>query len=520
MNAASFVSRPLVIAALVAFVVAGVLPIAVMVVRIAPNDLAQLGEPRTIALLGRTLAYGLGVALLALAVGLPFGFCVARTDMPLANVLRPLGVVPLLLPPMILAMVWTAAAGIRGAGAAYFVSVLNTFPLVALFAARAFERIDGRQEEAALLSGGLRAVIRADLPLVLPPALCGACLAFVFTVNDFSVPDYVSWIGVPKFNVYADEIFASWRIDSAPGRAVATALPLVLLTLATLLPALALRRKGAMASFSGDFRQPSRLALGAWRWPAFVFCIAVLALGALFPIARLVWESGGGAGPRGFALGTMRAAFSLALERGRSDLQNSLLWAFAAACLCVPLGLVIGHAIERARRGRWLEVFALGPIAVPAILFGIGAIVVWNHDATASFYDGGSMVVLLLVGRFVVFPILVSSGAVAMLDPKLEEAALLAGARPLNRLFGIVAPSLRSSLAGAWVLVFVLALRELDATILVPAANHTALFRIYNAVHFGRDDFVAALALLTIFLIVLPGLLWSLFARQRLELLP
>ena len=69
-------------------------------------------------------------------------------------------------------------------------------------------------------------------------------------------------------------------------------------------------------------------------------------------------------------------------------------------------------------------------------------------------------------------------------------------------------------------LVFVLALRELDATLLVPAANHTAMFRIFNQIHFGRDAFVAALALLLVFLIVLPGLLWSLFARKRLELLP
>jgi iron(III) transport system permease protein len=512
------VSRPLVIAAALAFLVAGVLPIAAMLARVAPGDLATLGDARTLALLGRTLAYGLGVAALAVVVGLPFGFLVARTDMPMASVLRPLGVVPLLLPPMILAMVWTVVAGIRGASAAYFVSVLNTFPLVALFAARAFERIDGRQEEAALLSGGLRAVIRADLPLVLPPALCGACLAFVFTVNDFSVPDYVSWIGVPKFNVYADEIFATWRIDSQPGRAVATALPLVALTLATLLPALALRRKGAMASFAGDFRSPSKLALGAWRWPAFAFVAAVLALGCVIPIGRLVYESGGGT--RGFELAKLQKAFGLAIERGRGDLRNSIVWAFAAASLCVPIGLVLGHAIERARRGRWLEPFALAPIAVPAILFGIGAIVVWNHDWSAQFYDGGGLVVLLLIGRFVVFAILVAAGAVAMLDPKLEEAARVAGARPLKRLFAVVAPSTRSALAGAWVLVFVLAVRELDATILVPAANHTALFRIYNAVHFGRDDFVAAMALIAIFLIVLPGLLWSLFARTRLELLP
>jgi ABC-type Fe3+ transport system permease subunit len=67
---------------------------------------------------------------------------------------------------------------------------------------------------------------------------------------------------------------------------------------------------------------------------------------------------------------------------------------------------------------------------------------------------------------------------------------------------------------------FVLAMRELDAAILVPAANRLVMFRVYNAVHFGRDDFVAALCLLVVFFIVLPALLWSLFARRRLEVLP
>jgi iron(III) transport system permease protein len=232
----------------------------------------------------------------------------------------------------------------------------------------------------------------------------------------------------------------------------------------------------------------------------------------------LIWEAGGG--PRGFEARHLGRSFGLALTRSRDDLRNSIEWSLAAATLAVPIGLVVGHFLERARRGRWLEPLTLAPIAVPAILFGIGMIVLWNHDWSASFYDGGALVVLLLFGRFAAFPILVSSGAVAALDPKLEEAAQMAGAGPLRRLVAIVAPSLRSSLLGGWVLVFVLALRELDATILVPAANHTAMFRIFNQVHFGRDDFVAAMALLLVFLIVLPGLLWSLFARSRLELLP
>ena len=84
----------------------------------------------------------------------------------------------------------------------------------------------------------------------------------------------------------------------------------------------------------------------------------------------------------------------------------------------------------------------------------------------------------------------------------------------------IVAPALLPSVLGGAILVFVLALRELDAAILVPAANHTVLFRLYNAVHFGRDDFVAALALLVLFFVALPVALHALFARRRMEVLP
>ena len=84
----------------------------------------------------------------------------------------------------------------------------------------------------------------------------------------------------------------------------------------------------------------------------------------------------------------------------------------------------------------------------------------------------------------------------------------------------IVAPSVRGALAGAFVLVFVLAMRDLDSAILVPAMNKTAIFRVFNGVHFGRDAYVAALSLLLVFTVLVPGLLWTLFARRRLEVLP
>jgi iron(III) transport system permease protein len=101
-----------------------------------------------------------------------------------------------------------------------------------------------------------------------------------------------------------------------------------------------------------------------------------------------------------------------------------------------------------------------------------------------------------------------------------EESAQLSGAGPARRMLRIVAPTLRPSLLGAWAMVFVLSMRELDGAILVPAANHTVIFRVFNQIHFGRDDFVAALCLLIIFFLFLPGLLWSLLAGRRREVMP
>ena len=511
-------SKPLLILASLLVALAGLVPITCMAARIDLGDLAGVLDARTLALLWRTLSCGLASASLAFLLGAPFGFLVARTDMALAGLLRPLGLLPLLLPPVMLAMTASALwTDISGASAVILVLGVGTFPLVALFTARAFERIDARREQAALLAGGLRAAIRMEAPLVLPAALCGACFAFVLAINDFAVPDYVASIG-KKYNVYADEVFASWQSVHTPGKAVAAALPLVLLTFAALVPALWLRRRGSLATFDGDFRRPERLGLGGWRWGTGLVALLLVGVTGLLPLARLTWEAGGGR--RGWSLSGLQAAFARGIEVGRGDLLRSLMYAGAAALVSILPALVLGHALQRARRTGWLELAVVLPIAVPAILFGIGYIALWNHAATEEFYASGFLVVLLILGRFVAFPILAVSGATAMLDRRLEQAGVLAGARPARRLLSIVAPGVRASLLGGVALVFVFGMRELDAAILVPAANGTAMFRVYNAIHFGRDDFVAALALMVVFFILLPGLLWSAFARDRMEVLP
>ena len=616
--------RVLLAIAFLAFAVLGLLPLGIMFERLS-QDAAVLGkllDERTIELLKRTAYLGLGSAGIALLLGVPFGFLVARTDVLWAGALRALGIVPILIPPIMLAMTWTMVMDLRGPVMCALILGLSTFPLVSMFTARAAERIDGRREEAALMVGGIGAALRMELPLVAPSALAGAVLSFVVSVNEFSLPDYVSAVG-RKFNVYAGQIFSTWQVDNDEALAVATSLPLIGLSLVALIPLLILKRRTRSGTIDGRFVRPERLKLGKWRAPATLFCLLVVSVTSMVPIGRLAYEAGGG--PRVFSgvsirrqawragggaaqnttvpgttqatdaatnpdarkgavtasqaaalkaaglevpaappvtttspqavarrrasnenapeaqaaleanasddlsdagggipifLTNLRASFARAFELSRASLISSLLYALMAATLCLPIGLVLGHAVQRSRIGGVLEVVTLLPLIVPATLFGIGTLVAWNREWTAMIYEGGGLVALLFTGRFAAIAVLVCAGAVASYDPRLEESASLAGTGPTRRLFGIVAPGIWRSLVGSWIAIFALSVRELDAAVLVPAANDTAMFRVFNAVHFGRDDFVSALALLVIFAILAPGLLWSLFMRAKLTFLP
>ena len=250
--------------------------------------------------------------------------------------------------------------------------------------------------------------------------------------------------------------------------------------------------------------------------------LGVLTLAVFLPLGRLVFEAGQVKG-EAFSVTHLPDSLRTAITRARWDLVRSVAYGLAAAVFATGLGLVLGHAIERTRSkwlGRGLEFACLLPLAAPATLFGIGVIVTWSRPSTADFYQSDWMPILTYGGRLTAFAVLIVSGAVASLPRAQEEAAEIAGAGPLRRLLGVVAPPLVPTLLASFVLVFAFALRELDTSLLVPAANRTTILRVYNGVHMSRDEDVAALSLLLVFLAVLPALLVALFSPSRMKVLP
>ncbi len=282
--------------AVLLLVVAGLLPVAGMILRSLTTE-GHLGfeayrnlltSARQWTLAANSLGLAALTTVVAVALGVPAGLLVGRTDLPGRRALAALLAMPLLLPPYLTAVGWMAAASetgplaqFLGPGAAQALSrwlfglpgcvlVLSTafMPLVMLLVAAALRAVPSRLEEAGLLVAPWPTVLgRISLPLVAPGALLGAALVFLLALGDVTVPPSF------RYAVFAVESLSQFSAFYDLGAATATAMPLAAVTAAVLgLEALLARwtRAGGGTLSGRGSGPPPLVPLGRLRAPAAV----------------------------------------------------------------------------------------------------------------------------------------------------------------------------------------------------------------------------------------------------------
>jgi iron(III) transport system permease protein len=179
--------------------------------------------------------------------------------------------------------------------------------------------------------------------------------------------------------------------------------------------------------------------------------------------------------------------------------RNSLLLGVATASLIAILALVIGWVAVR-RRGlaaRTVEYLAMAPLAIPAIVLALGVLHTYAGLAILPIY--GTVLILLVAyaAHFLPFGVRAVAGALRQVHPELEDAARVSGAGLLHTLRRVVLPLTRPTLAAVWTLVFVLALQEVSASILLYTSRSTvlsvAMFDLWEA---GTVNGLAALGVM------------------------
>src|SRR5207237_5148510 len=153
-------------------------------------------------------------------------------------------------------------------------------------------------------------------------------------------------------------------------------------------------------------------------------------------------------------------------------LPISLLLAFATASTGVVfMGIITWIIYRSAVPGRTLlEYVVMFPQSVPRMVFSLGLLCAWIVMPIGIY----GTIWLLLVGYLTIFlPLGVRSisGVVLQLERSVEECARVCGATWLTTMRTITLPLLKPGIMAAWVLIFIVSIREVAASILLISAR-------------------------------------------------
>jgi len=486
-------------------------------------------------LFGNSLLFAAGTAAATLVMGALVAWVVERTDAPGARLFHTLALLSFAVPGLLMAMAWIfvfspnigwgnallkslfglaeAPVNIYSMPGMTWALASHYFPLAYLTLGPALRVLDMRMEEAALMSGGNYAQVfgKVTLPLLRPAILSALLLLFVLGMASYEVPRV---IGRPaRIDVFTTDIQGA-IISTPPAFGVASALSLTLLAiciLAVLFYRRAVRNAESFATITGKGYRPTRVKLGPWRWPVVLAVVAMFAVALGLPLLTLVWQSffrnlaqpffSAGAPPT-----LDNYEFILRYPIFLAAVKTSVVLAAMAATIVAGLTFVMAWIAQRAlpRSGVVLDALAFAPIAIPGVIVGAGILVAYLM-LPIPIYNTIWILLVAYVTLNLPYGMRFASSGIAQIHRELEEAAQVAGAG-LGQMFGrVVLPLIAPVLLAGWIYVFVLAVRELGASIFLigPGTHVLGTISLTMWEEGGSYGAVAALGVIQIIPLVL-----------------
>ncbi len=438
---------------------------------------AELMQPRTAALVGRSLALVVVVTAACVVLGTAFAVLITRTDLPARATLRVALTLPLAMPSYLLAYLWISAVpDIAGFWGACLVLTLVSYPYVLLTTTAALTRADPAQEEVARSLGmGSGAVLfRVTLRQVRASIAAGALLVALYVISDFGA------VGAMRYEAFTWVIYGAYRSGFNPSRAAV--LSLVLAAFAIALVAAESRARGVAAASrlgSGTSRPAAAIALGRWRSVAVAAPLVVIGAALVLPLLVLAgWLLSAG---HRFDAAHWLAAVS------------STVWlSVAAAMVCTLAALPIGLLVTRYRTpaSRLLEGASYVSHGLPGIVVAI-AMVSLGVQLLRPIYQREPLLILAYAVLFVPLAIGSVRAALEAAPPRLEEVARSLGRSPARAFTTVTARVAAPGIAAGAALVLLSCMKELPVTLLLhPTGTDTLATRLWT--YTSVSDYAAA----------------------------
>ena len=489
------------------------LPVGYLVVRALGGEAAiwdLVFRVRNLEILWNSLVLAISVTFASIGISLPIAWLTTRSNLPFKRGWALLTALPLVIPSYIGAYLFVSAMGPRGIvqgwlevlfgieripslygfpGALYVLTML-TYPYILLSLRAALSGMDPAVEEAARSLGHTpwQTFLRVTLPQLRPALAAGSLLVVLYALRDFGA------VAILRYDTFTRAIYIQYQ--SSLDRSAAAVLSLILILLTLIILGLETRKSTStrLYSSSSHVRPPSIVPLGKWKWPAMLFCGAIALVALIFPALNLVYWL-----VRGVQSGEQ---ISSLWRPSWNSLSVSLAAAFVTVAASLPISIL---RVRRSDQYTFiLERLTYLGFALPGIVIAL-ALVFFGANYVLILYQTTPMLIFAYMILFLPQAMGAVQSSLLHVHPNLEEAGRSLGKGPLQVFRGITFPLVQPGLGAGAALVFLTAMKELPATlILSPLGFKTLATSIWGAVSEAFFAQAAAPALLLILVSSVP----------------
>jgi iron(III) transport system permease protein len=506
------------------------------------NFTGLFADPRFYQAAGNTVMCGIGATVVSCGLGLSLAWVVSRTDMPGRRWFEVFNLVPFFLSPYVGAISWVYLAAphsgilsklladtfglapdlipIYGIGGATWVLSLFYTPYVYLFVIAPMRQMDPALEDAARVHGaGFWTTLRlVTIPLLFPALFSAALVVFVTSAGLFDVP--LALASPRGIRTMPTEIFQLVQYPSDLGRAAAFGVIVMAVTvMLTVLQRRYLDRR-RFETVTGKGYRPRIVALrrggraGALALEIiYIGCAVVLPMSALLMVSlSSIWT-----GTFSYATLTLHnfeyVMFNYSLTQ--QAILNSLFLAVVGATLGVSMSVLQAYYVNRSagRRRALTDAILSLPLGIPGIILGLGFLIL---AIRTPLYSTLTIILIAYVARFFPFATRTVSSMLLAINPELEQSARASGAGWLQTMRYVLVPLLAPAIVAAWLMLFVIFVRELGATILLYAQGTETVSVALVVLSERSFGYVAALAVIQLMLLLMA---FSLFRATRASLI-
>ncbi len=480
---------------------------------------SHLWQTQMAGLLKNTLLLSLLVGIGTFLLGVSLAWLVVIYEFPGRKILQWCLMLPIAIPPYILAFVFlgfTDFGGalhqlldftglpiswlpdIRNSFGVSAVFILSLYPYVYLLMRASLLKKGRTSYESARTLGysKIAAFWKLVIPMTRPAWIAGLALVLMETLADFGA------VSIFNYDTFTTAIYKSWFGLFSLETAAQLASILLLIVFLALLSERWGRGNSRYQESGQEFNQFKKRLTGISGIGALIFAWLIAALAFILPLIQLVYWS----------------LISTGYGQTVLDLLVSTLWLALIATIVTLVVAIIMVFAQRLLQNRsspqvtWqlASEAGLSGYALPGTVLAVG--VVLSFNAIENWLNIGQWLtggILVLIFAYLIRFLRIAHGPVAnsmeQIKPSIIEASMSLGASKKERLWRVYIPLLRPGVLTALLMVFVEVMKEMPATLLLrPFGWDTLSVRIYELTSEGEWQLAALPAVMLVAVGILP----------------